>query len=436
MAGETKRSVYMWDETLRDGEQSPAVALTVKDKVDLALALDRCGVAVIDAGFPAVSESEREAIAAVAALGLRARVGVTVRAREEDIDLALDCGVREVYLFLPTSPLHMRVKFGAGEDEIRQRALACSGYAMKRGLQVVFIAEDTSRSNPEFVSRLFTDLFSAGVGSCIITDTVGTATPESMSTLVGRIRAGTPASLQLGIHCHDDFGLACANTIAAVTEGVDFVTATVNGIGERAGNAALEEVVLALEQLYGIRTGVAMDQLYALSQLVEERTGMPVAPNKAVVGRNAFRHESGIHTHAMIKATETYEVLRPELVGRNREWVFGKHSGWALLAQLLEERGITLTHSEAQNLKVRMSHLLDPTPRHRMIHALRSYYEEVLGLSTDKVIALAAEVLRREENQDGSARSSGTAASAISSDHGHAGRDDRSDDDSIAQFGQ
>lgn len=386
MAKQTPGGIYVWDETLRDGEQSPGVAFSVQDKVEIARVLDQCGVAVIDAGFPAVSASEREAIAAIVSLGLKARVGATVRARQEDIDLALDCGVREVYMFLPTSPLLMRVKFGACQEEIHQRAIDMAEYAIRRGLRIVFIAEDTSRSDPMFVSDLFSDLYRAGTAACILTDTVGNGTPVSIGRLVSTVRENTPPGLDLGVHCHNDYGLASANTLAAVEAGVQFVTTTVNGIGERAGNAAMEEVVAALEHLHQVSTGIDLTRLFVLSSLVEERAGMPVAPNKAVVGWNAFRHESGIHTEAMITATESYEVLRPEAVGRSREWIFGKHSGRALIKQLLAERQIELPAEDLEAIKSNLEALADPGRKHQFILSLRSYYADHLAISTERLL--------------------------------------------------
>ena len=381
-------TVYVWDETLRDGEQSPGVSLTIQDKVAIARALDEAGVTVIDAGFPAVSEQEREAITAVVGLGLRARIGVTVRGRQEDIDMALDCGVREVYMFLPTSPLHMRVKFGWTEEEVLHHGLQLARYARRRGLDVVFIAEDTSRSDTGFVSRLFTAMHGVGVIGCIITDTVGCGTPTSIGRLAGTIRESTPPGLHLGIHCHNDFGLATANTLAAVEQGVDFITATVNGIGERAGNAALEEVAAALEFLYKVKTGIQTEKLYSLSQLVEGCSGMPVPPNKAVTGFNAFRHESGIHTQALLKAPESYEVLKPESVGQSRGWVFGKHSGNTLLEALAAERRITLQDETLQQFKGTMEAAMDPQAKRLAIKELHLYYARHLGLSPDQAFKL------------------------------------------------
>jgi len=338
------KRVFIWDETLRDGEQSPGVFFSVDEKIAIGKLLDEIGVSIIDAGFPLVSEDERIAIRALARENFSAAVGVTIRALEKDIDVALSCDVREVHMFLPSSRLHLHHKFKIDEKECLRRAVAATEYAKRHGLIVDFIAEDATRTSPAFLHELYSAVIGVGADRVMLTDTVGVMSPEAMF----RFSANTIDALKddrtgFAVHCHNDFGLATANTAAAVLAGATYPTVTVNGIGERAGNAAFEEVVLCLEKLYGVKTGIRLEMLSELSALVEQASGMFNAVHKPVVGHNAFRHESGIHVDGVLHNVATYEPIKPEEVGCNRAFVLGKHSGRNLVIKLLSERKIRAT---------------------------------------------------------------------------------------------
>jgi isopropylmalate/homocitrate/citramalate synthase len=381
--------IWIWDETLRDGEQSPGVALNIEDKVEIARQLDVAGVHIIGAGFPVVSDEEFKAVKKIASLGLLARVGVTVRSKIEDIDCALKTGVREVHIFLPSSRLHLHHKFGLNELDALQMAVKAVEYASRHDLRVTFVAEDSSRADPEYLKQMLKSTYEAGAEIAMVTDTVGVMTPFAMRRFISFLRKSLPSALQLGIHCHNDFGLSTANTLAAVEAGVQYVSATVNGIGERSGNAALEEVVLSLELLYKRKTGIDTKRLIGLSKLVEQKTGMINAPNKAVVGFNAFRHESGVHVKAMIKALETYEPFPPEFVGGQRSFVLGKHSGRNIIHHVLNEFGLAVDDEVVNEILIelkRTDHLIE---REKMVEQVKEYYQNYLGISEEQLVALA-----------------------------------------------
>lgn len=390
-----QQRLWIWDETLRDGEQTPGVALTVDQKVVIARLLDEAGISVIDVGFPAVSATEREAARRIAGLGLRARIGATARAHPDDIQAVLDSGLDEIYMFLPTSDIHLHHKFKLDRTGARERACRMVSAAVSKGLRVIFIAEDTSRSDIQWVTSLFQDLYHLGIDGAIITDTVGIMTPRAMQGMVTEIRAAVPKDLVLGVHCHNDFGLATANTLVAVEAGAAYVTATVNGIGERAGNASLEETVLALERLYGVQTGVQMERLMELSELVQRASGIPVSPNKPIVGYNAFRHESGIHVQAMLEATATYEVIPPKLVCREREYVLGKHSGRAHIEWMLQNAGFDLTPAEMEVLRTQVQALAEGRRRPDVVRWVTRYCERYLGITERQLIELAQHLYAR-----------------------------------------
>jgi isopropylmalate/homocitrate/citramalate synthase len=335
---------------LRDGEQAPGVFFTLEEKLAIAAMLDATGVDLIDAGMPSVSKEERAALAALVARNLRARVAATVRALRSDVDLAVECGVKEVFLFMPVSPQHLQHKFGIDLDTARTRIDDAVGYAVERGLRVHFVAEDSVRADPEQVAQVFDRVSELGAVSAIICDTVGVMTPQTIERYVRTLRAHMTRTLTLGIHCHNDYGLATANTLAAVSAGCTLVTSTVNGLGERAGNAVFEEVVCALDDLYDAEVAIDKSMLNPLSQAVAQASGMFIMPTKPVVGHNVFRHESGVHVDGMLKDPSTYESICPEPLGRSHEYVLGKHSGSGLIDVLLAEKGIVCTPEQTARI--------------------------------------------------------------------------------------
>ncbi|MFQ6052737.1 MAG: 2-isopropylmalate synthase [Candidatus Bathyarchaeia archaeon] len=350
--------VRFLDTTLRDGEQTPGISLTPSKKLQVAKALDQLGVEVVEAGFAAVSPGEFEALKLVASEGLEAEVCSAARGVRRDIDAAIDAGVDGVNIIIPTSDLHLRHKLGKTREEVLEMTWDAVSYAKDHGLVAEISTEDGSRTERGFLKQIVGRALEAGVDRATLCDTVGALTPEAAYDLFSDVRREFPDAV-LGVHCHDDFGLAVANTLAALRAGADHVHATVNGIGERAGNAALEEIAVALRVIYGVDMGVRTERLYDTSKLVSRLTGIPVQPNKAVVGANAFAHESGIHTHAVLRNPLTYEVIDPELVGAARRIVPGKHAGSHGLRSSLEEMGFDPSEAEFKEILGRVKRLGD-----------------------------------------------------------------------------
>jgi 2-isopropylmalate synthase len=356
--------VRIFDTTLRDGEQSPGATMTSAEKLEVARALARLRVDVIEAGFPAASPDDLAAVRSIAELvGTRPAPGSGVaappiicalaRAAKKDIAAAWE-GVKiaarpRIHTFLATSDLHMEHKLRMSRDEVLARVSEMVAHARSFCEDVEFSPEDAGRSDPEFLYRVLEAAIRAGATTLNIPDTVGYTTPDELGALITGIRESVPGAKDviLSVHCHDDLGLATANTLAGVLAGARQVEVTVNGIGERAGNASLEEVVMAIHTRaakFGLTTGVDTTQLTRASRIVSTSTGFAVPPNKAVVGANAFAHESGIHQDGMLKHQQTYEIMRPETVGATQtRLVLGKHSGRAALASRLADLGIPLS---------------------------------------------------------------------------------------------
>jgi isopropylmalate/homocitrate/citramalate synthase len=347
----------IYDTTLRDGEQTPGVSFRKEDKIRIATLLDEVGIPQLDAGFPAVSKGEKEAVRAVCDEGLEAEILCLSRARTDDIDHVLDIGADGVIVFMATSPIHLRDKLGISFEEARGRALDAVEYAKDHGLFTGLTAEDGTRTDLPTLLDLFRGAEDRKVDRVHIADTVGCILPEGMEKLVeGLVKEiKTP----IGVHCHDDFGLALANSLAALRAGVRAVSATVNGIGERAGNCPTEELIMALEVLYGTELGMKTELLSELSQTVEEISGIRRGDAKAIVGKNCFTHESGIHVAAVLKNPLTYEPFLPELVGRKREIVIGKHSGKKAVEHGLESLGMTLDEDGVLRVLLEVKRLAD-----------------------------------------------------------------------------
>ncbi|MCD6248379.1 MAG: 2-isopropylmalate synthase [Hadesarchaea archaeon] len=380
-----KRIVRVLDTTLRDGEQTPGVALNPDEKLEIAKALDDLGVDTIEAGAAVVSEGEREAIKRISKEGLKAEICSYVRALKGDIDAALDCDVDSVHLVVPTSDLHLKYRLKKTREQLKEMAIETSLYALDHGLVVELSAEDATRTDPEFLREVLQAGANEGVQRVCICDTVGIATPEQIGELFSYITGAL--EVPVAAHCHNDFGLATANTLAAVKAGAGEVHVTINGLGERAGNAALEEVILALSKFYGIKTGIKLEKLYQVSQLVERYTEVPVPPNKAVVGTNAFSHEAGIHTHGVLVHPSTYEPIPPETVGQRRRLVFGKHVGSHAIESELRRRGIEPTREQVQEIFRRIKRLGD---RGKLVTDAEwsAIVDEVVGEKLEEMIKL------------------------------------------------
>lgn len=312
----------------------PGVSLTVEEKVRIGLALDELRVDYIEAGFAAVAEDEAEAVKRIAREASYAEVASLARANKADIDAAAAAEVDMIHIFIATSDIHMRYKLRTSREEVLSKIAESVEYAKSYGVEVLFSAEDATRSDLSFLAEALKTAVEAGADEVNVPDTVGVMTPGRMKYLIEYLRARLPP-IPMHVHCHDDFGMSVANTIAALEAGADVAQVTMNGFGERGGNAALEEVVAAVHFLLGYKIGVRLERLHETSRLVAGLFGIRLQPNKAVVGDNAFSHESGIHVHGVLNNPFTYEPMTPEAVGNKRRIVLGKHSGrhsveWAL----------------------------------------------------------------------------------------------------------
>ena len=345
------RRLSIFDTTLRDGEQSPGIALQPHEKAEIAGQLVRLGVDVIEAGFAAASPGDFEGVRAVAAAVQAPVVASFARANEADLDAAAEALASarrsRVHIALGTSPLHMEHKLGLEPKEIVELARRSVAYAAARFDEVEFSCEDATRSDAAFVARVCRAVIRAGATVVNLPDTVGYALPQQYAAFIDDVRRRCPElrGVTLSVHCHNDLGLAVANSLAGIQAGAQQVECTVNGIGERAGNAALEEIVMALSvrsEHFEIATGINTAEITATSKLVSERTGYVVQPNKAVVGANAFAHEAGIHQDGMLKDERTYQIMNPGDVGVQMTLPLGKHSGRHAFARACAERGVHL----------------------------------------------------------------------------------------------
>lgn len=331
------RKIDIFDTTLRDGEQSAGINLNTAEKLEIARQLEKLGVTIIEAGFPASSPGDFEAVQRIANTVKNSTVTGLARAMKKDIDVsweALRGGVNpHIHVFLATSPIHMEYKLKKTPDQVVEAAVDAVKYAKQKFPNVQWSAEDAFRSDKEFLVRIINKVIEAGANVINIPDTVGYATPAEYGALFKYLKENVTGieKVKLSSHCHDDLGMAVANSIAAIENGADQVECTINGIGERAGNASLEEIAVALhirKDFYGLETGINLQEIKRSSQLVSRLTGVVIQPNKAVVGKNAFAHESGIHQDGMLKNRETYEIITPELIGEtDMPLALGKHSG-------------------------------------------------------------------------------------------------------------
>jgi 2-isopropylmalate synthase len=349
------RRIRVFDTTLRDGEQSPGIALQPDEKVEIALQLERLRVDVVEAGFAGASPGDFEGVRAVSAALTSPTVASLARTRFEDIDAAAEAlvGARRsrIHIFIATSALHMERKLGLEPQQVVEQARDAVAYAATLVDEVEFSCEDATRSDPAFVARVCRVAIHAGATTINLPDTVGYALPFEYASFLSNVRRELPElrEVELSVHCHNDLGLAVANTLAGVHVGAEQVECTVNGIGERAGNAALEEVVMALNvrsDYFDVATGVDTTQITRASQLVSQLTGYPVQPNKAVVGANAFAHEAGIHQDGMLKDERTYQIMDPTRLGARTTLPLGKHSGRHAFARACADHGVDLAGDE------------------------------------------------------------------------------------------
>jgi len=348
------RKIMIFDTTLRDGEQSPGASMIVEQKIEIAEALDRLGVDRIEAGFPVSSPVQFDAVERIGkAVGNATVVGLA-RCKKMDIDAVRDslasCSNKMIHIFIATSPLHMKYKLQLSEDEVIASITEHISYARSQGFEEIeFSPEDASRSEWSFLLRALKTAVSAGANTLNIPDTVGYAMPDEYGRLMTNIKKSIPeieGGVRLSAHCHNDLGVALANSLAAVRAGADQVEVTLNGIGERAGNAALEELVMSLrvrKDIWNVETNVRTELLYPTSRLLQTITGLLIPRNKPIFGDNVFSHEAGIHQHGVLKHRETYEIMNPVHIGRTSQTlVMGRHSGKHALREKLEQYNIIL----------------------------------------------------------------------------------------------
>jgi 2-isopropylmalate synthase len=361
--------VRIFDTTLRDGEQSPGFSMNTEEKIRMAVQLAALGVDIIEAGFPISSRGDLEAVQAVAKRVRDVPIAALARAKKQDVDAAIEAlkpaAASRLHIFLATSDLHLRVKLNMSREQAMEAITSMIGYGRQHVGEVEFSAEDAGRTDMEFLCQVCRAAVDAGATTLNLPDTVGYAVPEEYGAMFTGVREylGDPAGITLSAHCHDDLGMAVANSLAAVRAGVRQIECTVNGIGERAGNASLEEVVVALavrKDSFGVTTNIKLDQLFPSSRMLTEITGAQVAPNKAVVGANAFAHEAGIHQDGIIKNPLTYEIISPQTVGvPSRSLVLGKHSGRNALRSSLRDLGYEPSDADLAECYRRVTALAD-----------------------------------------------------------------------------
>lgn len=365
---ETRR-IQIFDTSLRDGEQTPGVSLQTEEKVEIALALAKLQVDVIEAGFPVASPGDFEAVSQIAAKVKGPAIAGLARASEKDIATAYQAVKKaerpRIHTFIATSDIHLQHKLKMSRPELLERAEQAVRYAKSLVNDVEFSAEDASRSDWDFLCQVYTRAIAAGASVINVPDTVGYTTPTEFGALISYIREHVPniAQAVISVHCHDDLGMAVANSLAAVAAGAGQVECTINGLGERAGNASLEELVMALHtrrEFYRAMPNIATPHIYRTSRLVSTLTGIAVPPNKAIVGDNAFAHESGIHQHGVLNNPLTYEIMSPEVVGISRNAiVLGKHSGKHAFEERLKHLGYEMDADTITTLFAKFKDLAD-----------------------------------------------------------------------------
>jgi len=391
--GEKMRKIKIFDTTLRDGEQSPGATLTHNEKILIAHQLARLNVDVIEAGFPVASEDDFRAVKEIADTVKGPSICALARAIDKDVDIAWNA-IRNaekprIHTFMSSSDIHLKYQF----KKSRKEALEMAVNAVKRAKgycdDVEFSPMDATRSDPAFVFEMLERCIDAGATTVNIPDTVGYSTPEEYGALIKSIVENVPniSNAAISTHCHNDLGFAVANSLAGVLNGASQVECTVNGIGERAGNASMEEIAMALhtrKSFYDAETGLKLDEIFKSSQMVSNLTGLTVQRNKAVVGENAFAHESGIHQHGLLANKLTYEIMNPEMIGKKTELVLGKHSGKAAVMDALKKMGFSFSAEQADEITAKIKELADKKK----------------SVKDEDIVAIASDVLHQASSQD------------------------------------
>jgi len=365
------RNIRIFDTTLRDGEQSPGASMTEAQKLEIAEALDRMGVDVIEAGFPVSSPVQFEAVKKIGQVVKNARVVGLARCTKMDIDAVKDalkdCLKKGIHVFLATSPLHMKYKLKKSKDEVKAIMVEHLEYARQFFDEIEFSPEDASRTEADFLIEVIQLAIAHGATTINFPDTVGYSMPEEIGKTIKHVVDNVPeiasGKVILSVHCHNDLGLACANSLAAVKNGAGQVEVTLNGIGERAGNCSLEELVMSMkvrQDIFQTETNIVTEMLYPTSKLLQNITGLMIARNKPIFGDNAFAHESGIHQHGVLAHAETYEIMKPETIGRGRESLaMGRHSGKHALKDKLKGFNVSLNDEQFTEVFERFTEIAD-----------------------------------------------------------------------------
>jgi 2-isopropylmalate synthase len=351
------RIMEIFDTTLRDGEQTPGISFTKEQKRTIARHLDRLGVDIIEAGTPVTSKEEKEVVRLICDEGLSARICGLARVLTQDIDACIECGVDMIHIFVPSSEIQREHTTKMSEEKVKEQAYTMTRYVKEQGFLCMFSAMDATRTKRDYLIDVYKAAEEGGADILNVPDTVGVSEPFSIYELVGEIyRAVT---VPISIHCHNDFGLAVANSLAAVKAGASQVQVSMNGIGERAGNADLVETVMSANAIYGWKTNIKTEYLFETAKLIERLTGIQIPITKPVVGENAFSHESGIHTHGVIARSDTFEpgIMTPEMVGHRRRIVLGKHTGRHAVEKKLSEIGVAPPKEQIEEIIERVKEL-------------------------------------------------------------------------------
>ncbi|HOQ42961.1 MAG TPA: 2-isopropylmalate synthase [Smithellaceae bacterium] len=364
-----KNHVYIFDTTLRDGEQSPGSSMNTEEKLILSRQLEKMGVDIIEAGFPIASEGDFDAVRQIARVIKKSQVAGLARANKQDIDRAWQAikhaAQPRIHTFISSSDIHLKYQLKKSREQVLKEAVAAVKLARSYTDNVEFSPMDATRSDRDYLVEMVSAVIDAGAVTVNIPDTVGYTIPEEFGNLIAYLFANVKnmGNTIISVHCHNDLGLAVANSLAAIRNGARQVECTINGIGERAGNTAMEEIVMALatrRDLYGLHTRIKTEEIYKTSRLLTQITGVPVQPNKAIVGANAFAHESGIHQDGLIKEKITYEIMTPQSVGiSDTHIVLGKHSGRAAVGQHLKKMGYILNDEQVKKVAERVKALAD-----------------------------------------------------------------------------
>ncbi|MEM3031042.1 MAG: 2-isopropylmalate synthase [Candidatus Micrarchaeia archaeon] len=371
-----RRRIKIFDTTLRDGEQLPGVTFKSEEKIEIARALSELGVDTIEAGFPINSKPEFETVKKIADLGLASRVCGLARVLKPDIEACISADVDVVHTFISTSPIHLKWQMGKTQEEVLRLAVEAVELVKSHGLPCIFSPMDATRTPLPYLLKICKAVEKAKADAINIPDTVGVMHPSAMRALIARLRPQLKCDIQ--VHCHNDFGLAVANTLAACEAGADEVHVTINQLGERAGNASLEQVVMSLHALYGVKTGIKTERLTEVSRLVEKYSEVYLMPNYPIVGSTAFAHESGIHTHAVLKAAMTFEPFAPELVGQKRRIVIGKDTGKAAIEAALADLGYK---NVAKELVIDITNKIKELAEAKK----RIYNEDIIAIAEDVI---------------------------------------------------